>query len=324
MDEQVEETVDTTVDSDIDAVVAEATKEVEGESPSELAPEPEPEAEETPEAEVKEEPPAEEPKAEEPEAEEQDLELSAEQLDAINKDPNLLAVYKSMQRGLTKKSQSFADRIKEVEEKTKVADFIEKDPDKALEILAEQRGRRIAPKEEDAKLDQAVDESLEKWTKLLGSDEQAKAFWPAIKDDIVKVVKEQLTPVAQRQEQATIAARQQEYAAGIAQFEASVKKSGGEYTPEVEAEMTAKMKTIQASEGATLQEYLGILHDSVMMDRNRVADKKAALARLRKAEKKDEPTVSSRTPKVGKQEITLDMDEDDAIALAVAQAEKGL
>jgi hypothetical protein len=319
-------------DSDFDTVVAEATAEVEKESPSEIAPEPEaeekaePETEAKPQSEAEESPEAEdkeevvEEKAEEPE--DHDLGLTADQLDKLRETPEGLALYKSVQRGLTKKATDFAERRKELEQKAEIAEYLQKYPEKAFEQLAEKLGRRTAPSEQEEKVEAAVDEHLKKWTELLGEEEKAKVFWPALKDDIIAIAKELVAPLTQQQEEVQQKAIEREHAAGVAQFEARVKERGDDYGPEIEQKMADKMKIMQPAEGVSLQDYLDTLYDSVAMDATRVATKKAALARLRKAEKKDEPTAATRAAKTESATITADMSEDDAIDLAIMQAEK--
>jgi len=256
------------------------------------------------------------------EPEEEDLGLTAEQLKKLQETPEGVALYKSVQRGLTKKAQALSEERKANERAIATAKFLQENPDKALEILAEQRGRRIAPPEAEAKKDEAIDQIFTKWQDALGGEEQAKAFYPLLKETFSEFFQAQIAPIQEAQVRSAEEVRKQEYAAGIAQFGASVTERGEVWDDDVQAKMAEKMQFIQAADGASLQDYLATLHDSVAMDQARLTTKKAALARLRKAETKDEPTTTARSAPVGARTVTADMELQEALDLAVAQAEK--
>jgi hypothetical protein len=226
-----------------------------------------------------------------------------------------------VQRGLTQKAQAIADERKANEEALATAKFIQENPDKALEILAEKRGRRIAPREEEAKKEEAVDEIFDKWKGALGGEEQAKQFYPLLKESFESFFQSQIVPLQKQQEEITRNAQAAEYQAGVAKFGASVVEKGGEWNNEVQDKMTEKMNYIAPADKATLDQYLKVLHDSVLQDELEATTKQKAVTRLRNAEKKDEPTKASRTAKADARQVTVEMDLDEALDLAVKQAQ---
>ena len=90
-----------------------------------------------------------EPK-EESEEEEEPLGLTADDLAAINADAKLLKAYKSMQRGLTKKTTGLAETRKSLETRAAIADWIQNDPDAAIRAIAAARGVKLAEAVEGA------------------------------------------------------------------------------------------------------------------------------------------------------------------------------
>jgi hypothetical protein len=303
---------------------AEATAEAQqelgiAEPAAEPAPAPEPAKEETPAETPAPETPVEEPKAEEPK--EEDLGLSAEQLEAIEKNPELLAVYKSMQRGLTKKSQTYSETIKSYEEKAKLADFIESNPEKALEILAEKAGRSLAPQEPPKpESDDPTEKLAQLWKEALGP-EAGEKFFPLLKQSFETLHQQNIAPVMQTQEQLQMAAQERAVAASVAQFQANVRERGGAYDDDIQADMAKAMARLQPAEGSDMQEYLGALYNTVMYDRYVQGNTRAALERLQRAKNETEPTVSARTPEEAPRGITADMTEKEAMEEAVALAE---
>jgi hypothetical protein len=286
----------------------------------EVAPETAPE--EKTEAVEQEAAPAEEPTPEPEKPEEADLSLSAEQLDAINKDENLRAAYKSMQRGLTKKSQEFADERKAHADKIALANFLEKDPEAALQILAEKAGRKLAPTEPETTREEAVDTLLSEWTEAFqGNEEAAKQFYPLLKKTIESMYDTKIQPVVQNQEAIQAEAAQRAIATEINKFGSEVVAKGQQFDTVIQNEMSEMMTNLQPSEGVPLPQYLDSLYSAVMFKRFQASNTKAALQRLRAAETETEPTSVTRTTPTTPKGISSDMTEDEAIAAAVELAE---
>jgi hypothetical protein len=313
---------------DLDEAIANVTEESIKEADAVATPDPKPEP--TPEppkedaAPPKEEPTPEPEKKVEPEPpEEEDLELSAEQLEAINADPKLRAVYKSVQRGLTKKAQTLAEKTKALDEKAKLADWIEENPDKALEIMAEKRGRRLAPTEDQDKKAEVVDELMGEWTKAFnGNEEAAKTFYPLLRRTIESAYEKQAEPLLAAQAKQAAENDQRTVAANISQFATSIKEKGQPYDDDIAVEMANSMQTLQPAKDIDFQDYLQSLYNDAMYRRVQATNTKAALERLRKAESDTEPVSTTRPAEPGKLAITTDMSENDAIAAAVALAEQ--
>ena len=112
--------------SELDDAIAKASTEAESEAKGEEVATPEEPVKEEASAEPEKEAEAEEtPKAEKKDDEEEEpLGLTAEELAEINSNPKLLKTYKSMQRGLTKKSQGIAEFRKGAEESVRMIEYI--------------------------------------------------------------------------------------------------------------------------------------------------------------------------------------------------------
>jgi hypothetical protein len=310
----------------LEDAVSEALAEVGGEAvPDEQVEEP---AVETPDEPVQEETKEETAVEEEAPEEEEPLGLSAEQLALINQNPELQAAYKSMQAGLTKKFQEAAEVRKTSEKATQVAEWIEKDPDAAIKALAEARGIKLqqepAKTVEEAKAIESADELTQKWAKALGSEEAANVFKPLLEEHMKSFVEQFMTPLQQQQEQLQQQAQARGIASAISEFEAAVTARGEAMDQDIKTAMSEKMKALQPSDDATIDQYLGELYNAVMYDRYRTGQVQKELKRLQKSKASSEPTRAAvAAPKAAPNKITVDMSEDDALkaALALAEAE---
>jgi hypothetical protein len=94
---------------------------------------------------------------------------TAEELAAIEANPELKKVYRSMQRGLTKKTQDLAQKKSELSEKARVADWIQADPEAAIKALAQAAGVSIAEAKKEVG-EQVVDGLEAKWAETVGAD----------------------------------------------------------------------------------------------------------------------------------------------------------
>ena len=314
---------------DINEAIASATNEAIKESTPETAPEPEVKAEPEVEPEVKAEPEA------EAEPEEEPLGLSAQQLEAINNDPNLLAAYKSMQRGLTRKTQTLAEQRKELEEKASVADFIRDNPKRAMEIIAERTGVQLDAKPqttpEEHSQQQAVastlDELMPKWEQSL-TPEGAKVLFPLIKEALEiysgTIIKSQIEPTQQQVKELMTGTERANFRAKSSAFGAQKLEKGEEWTDEIIGEMTTLMDKVVPSEGVSVEDYLDTLYDTVQMRRTRNGALKAQLKRLQSARTTSEPVVTTRSPEEAEQRITGETPDKDAFSMAVARAKAQL
>ncbi len=319
--------------SDVDdAAIAEAaaaaTEEVTGEPVAEEKPDTveattEQEKTHAEAAAVEKETPAEEVKPEEKELtkeEAEDFGLSAEELEAINADPKLSKQMKSMQRGFTKKTTELADKSKANESDLEMAKWLRENPDKALEIMAEKRGRKLQPTEEKAAVDEAVDSIADDWEKAMGK-EAADKFYPLLKTTVEKLFDTQIKPVTATQHQLEEEAAARAYQATVNEFSASVKDKGLPMDDDIQAKMAEKMQVIiPASKDTPLPEDRNQGYGLVMAEGNDADRKVETLKRLRKATA-TEPIGGTKTVEAEVKAIRPDMTDDEKFATAVALAE---
>jgi hypothetical protein len=272
--------------------------------------------------------PAEEVK-EEPEPEGIDDHLTAEDLKAIEGDDRLLKAYKSMQRGLTKNRQGDSEKIKSYEEKAQMVDWMRDNPRRALEILAENQGIKLPDakeqKEEKEAVSDTVDSIMDLAEKRVGKD-AAKVLGPLVKDiaEMVatNIVRKQVDPLKANVEEQNATAARNSIKSEVSRFGASVQERGDEWNDEIVQEMANEMEVVVPADGADPQKYLEAIYDRVAMRRSRSTAKREQLRRLREAKQTSEPTTTVRPQAEQPLEITAEMDERDAIKLAVAQATK--
>lgn len=308
-----------------------AVKEAAGEEPE--VKEGAPVEETVDEGEAKEAEPATESESKEEETKEGEddnpLNLTAEELKAINDDEKLMRAYKSMQRGLTKKTQTFAETRKQYEESDRMIQYIRANPDAALEEMAQARGYILAKKsgEDAAKAEarqdasDAVDALMEKYSKQLGP-ESTKLLLPFMREVAETIVKQSIEPIAERTSFLDRSAKESGIAAAVHEFGASVKESGEDWSDEIQEEMAKMMDRIVPGDNTPINDYLQTVYNAVSADRAKTAAVKRELSRLKKAQSEAEAARTVRPTPKEKRVITSDMSERDAIALATALAEE--
>ena len=280
------------------------------ETPAETEAAPEAEAEEAPEPE-----PAEEEADDEPL-----LNPTAEELAAIEADPKLQKVYKSLQRGLTKKATEFKAAQKALKDKSELVDWMQANPDKAAEALAEARGFKLSRAEQKEVKNEVVDALEAEYAEKVGP-EAAKLLRPLIektaKNAIDSVIKEQIEPLKVQAAQVERAAQERGIAAAVSSFESKVRAAGGEWDDDVQAEMAARINRLEPGKDVSIDEYLDDIYDATMSARLRLKGAKQTRDRLRRIASESEPVTPARTPAAKEERVTSDMKDKDAIALAV-------
>jgi len=263
------------------------------------------------------------------EEDEEPLVASAEDLKLINENPQLLKVYKSMQRGLTKKAQAMAEARKGFDtertthqERMQLLDWIQNDPDGALEHLAKIRGKTVAEIKRETG-DPVVDSISQEWEKSMGKD-ATNLLRPLVEKVAKHIFDTNVAPLRQETQQLIQSARQSGLAAHTREFGAAVVERGEEWSDEIQAEMAALVPKLQPGEDVSLQEYLSEVYDSVMAKRARKAGLKRELKRLRETRETVEPTNAARPDPKAETQITSKMSEKDAIAAAVRMAKESL
>jgi len=250
---------------------------------------------------------------------EESFNLSAADLEQINKDPQLRKAYRSMVKGFTAKTTALADTRKSLEEKAKVADWIQSDPDAAVETLARMRGKTFTAAKSEA-TDKVTDGLEAKWAETVGP-EAAKLLRPLFEETARKMLQDVVTPIQQQTEELQRAAAERGIAASVREFGAGRTEAGEEWDQEVQDEMALVMNRVSPGDDTPIGDYLSTVYDAVQADRNRKRGVKTQLDRLRKAQADTEPTTTSRPSPSNQASITSDMDDNTAIALAVKQAQ---
>lgn len=264
---------------------------------------------------------------------------TADELAEIEKNPALQKVYKSMQRGFTKKTSELAQIRKSADEAIKVAEFIQANPVQAARNLAKATGLTIAEAKEvvaeaaagrptDAGQIKAVAEGLEKrWAESV-SPEAAKLLRPLFEDTAKTIVEQMVGPIiqqlrdtAQRTEGLESTAVERAITSSVKSFGARQIEAGNEWDDDLQGEMAELMSKVQPAEGASIDDFLDILYDKALAGRTRSTQNRQRLERLRRIRDNGEPTTTAR-PGASRtaDHVTADMSDNDAIALAVKQA----
>lgn len=305
---------------------------VAGEAAATTAPEPEaPKTESAPEP-VAEPAPAEPAPAPEPAKPDEDefWKPTAEELAAIEADPKLQKVYKSMQRGLTKKSQEISAAAKANEEAIGFANWFKSDPAKAAREIAAHVGLTVAEvkKDREEAEERVVDALEEKWAKTIGP-EAAKLLRPLIEETAAAVAQNVMDPIKATVEPIARAAQEQGTSATVREFGASLVEQGHDWDDSIQQEMADISKLIEPAvdengEKIPMPQYLDVLYNAVMAKRNRQSSVKGNLDRLRRIRAEAEPVGSLKPAPVAEERVTVDMKDNEAIALAVRAAQRQL
>ena len=251
---------------------------------------------------------------------------TAEELSAIDKNPELKKVYRSMQRGLTQKAQSLAELRKGSEEKIRLADWIQSEPDKAARAIAAASGLTLKEaKEADSEKD-VVDALEEKWSKTVGPD-AAKLLRPLFEETAQSMFQKIVGPVKEATEALSRAAEERGIAASVREFGASVVERGEEWDDDLQREMSVLSNTMQPGQDengnpVSIQDYLSALHDAVVARRSRAKGAKTNLERLRRVKAESEPNAPTRTAPKTEDRPDLKAPIKDQVAWAVEQARK--
>ena len=308
--------------------ISEATAEATAEANEIYGVKEEPVETETPEAEPEAEPAAEAETAEEQEDDPLAEHLTAQDLEAINSNPELQKAYKSMQRGLTKKATELSARSKDLETKAGVADWVQNNPRKALEILAASEGIKlpdaIEARAEETAISDTVSAVMAKWEKQLGP-EAANLLGPLVRETAetiaANLVRQQLGPLQQKFESRERESGINTLRTAVSTFGAAVQERGDEWNDAIVQEMADEMNVVSPAEGTNTAQFLDAIYDRVLMRHSRAEAKRTQLKRLRAAKTSAEPTTTVRPSTEEDEEITDEMSDRDAIRIAVRRAQ---
>ena len=302
-----------------DMMVGHSIPEKDEEKPADEEPakEEEPEAEPEPEKEE-----AEEEVEEEVEGEPEPLVATAAALQAINDNPELRKIYKSMQRGMTEKTTKLAEERKQYKESNDLVTWMKENPDEAAQALANRRGytlTRAEQKAADSAQDEAVDTIAKDWEAKVGP-ETTKLLLPLIRSAIEASTQQYVAPLQQQQETLNRQAAERGIAASVEEFGATIVQRGDDWDDSIKAEMATMSNKFSPGENVGLPEYLTAMYNSVMTERNQASAMKKQVKRLRKAKDTSEPTQASRPAPRAKREITSETSDRDAVDIAMAEA----
>lgn len=267
--------------------------------------------------------PAAEPEPVEPEPETDPLEvLSREDLDRINGDPLMRKMYKTVLRGFHSKSEKFAAEKGQLAERLQIVDWIQSDPENAIRTLARAKGINLAePAKSEAQT--AVDDVEKLAIAQFGPEgaDTIKLLRPIIEKVAEQLVEQRIAPDRQQLEALRQAAASNAIAGALKAFGAERQTAEEPWDDSIQAEMHSIMQRVKPGENVDIKDYLAVLYNNAVAERDRKTRVKANIDRLKKASTKTETPSNMRPAPVQPRSVTADMSDKDAIALAVELAQ---
>ena len=289
-------------------------------TPEAAAPEAAPEAK--PEKEAAPAPKAEATPAQE---EEEFYNPTAEELAAIEASPALKKAYRSLRKGFTTKTTELANIRKDLQERAALADWVQQNPEKAARALAEHAGLSIAEARQEIKQQTAAtaaaDDLEAEWAAAIGKD-AAAVLRPLIEKTVNKRLGSDIEPLRQQTQELAQAAQARGIAASIREFGAARIEGGDEWTDEIQQEMAKESQRVRPGDDTPIGEYMDTLYHAVQARRARTARTRDNINRLKRIREEQEPVTTGRAAASAEETITTDMNDNDAIAIAVRQARK--
>lgn len=272
--------------------------------------------------------------AETPEEDVEAFAVSAEDLERIEKDPGLKKIHRSMVRGFTDKTKALSTLKKLYEADHDAIEALKKDPYNVLKQMVEAAGLKLAedpaaaaaaaaattvPASTEAEIDAEIIALL----KANIGEEAANVLGPALVKVVKTVTGKAIAPIQLDNEKRAKSEGELRLRGQIASFGTQVVADGGDWDESVEQEMAALVGKILPGKGATLPEFLTVLHNTVQTNRRAKDSNQRETVRLQKAKKKDEPVRPARpTPAPTEQVITAGMDPKQATRLALESAKR--
>lgn len=287
--------------------------------------------------ETKEEAPAKDGKTKETPAEsEEEYRATAEELAAIDKNPELKKVYRSLQRRFTQRTTELSGLRKEAEMAMSAIESVRSDPEGAILALATAANLKVtradgtplgskpgagAATTATAEEDDVVSAVHAELTGKLGK-EVADAMTPALVTAVQRLTGREVAPMKARLEADEKAAADRSLQAGIQSFGASIISDGGEWDDEMPAEMAKLVKdgVIRPNQGAKLEDFLGTLHTLATAHRQRKGSSVRQINRIKESVRTVEPARPANSPAPVPKTIHVGMDIKEATRLAVEQA----
>lgn len=257
------------------------------------------------------------------EKEEEDFRPTAEELEAINQSPELKKVYRSMVKGFTEKTGHLATKRKEAERAMLAIKALQENPQQTIRALASAAGMKIvedAPISTDNLTEKSVVERLQEKLEAKIGKEGAEVLAPVLLEAIGVVNEEKLAPIQAAIKKQEESEQLRNLRANISDFGSKIVEDGGEWNQEIETEIAKLVGKILPGEGMTLPGYLEVLHNNVLVARDRRGVKEREVTRLHKAIKGKEPVRPARPISPATPSIKPGMDVREATAMAVAAA----
>jgi len=253
-----------------------------------------------------------------------DFRPSAEELEAIDKNPELKKVYRSMVKGFTAKTTELAEKRKEAEAAMNAVNAIKENPVAAIRAMAAAANIKLAeepaPTAPTTTTEKTVIQKLQESLEAKIGKEAADVLAPVLLEAVGVITGEELGPVKLAIEQQRKVAEAQSLRTSISEFGSSVVEDGGEWDEDVEREMATLVNKVVPREGVTLPEYLEVLYNNVQTIRNKMKTTEREVTRIKTAAQRAEPVRAVRTTAPAPRQITPGMDLKEATALAVAAA----
>lgn len=250
---------------------------------------------------------------------------TAEELAAIEASPALKKAYRSLRKGFTTKTTELANIRKDLQERAALADWVQQNPEKAARALAAHSGLTIAEaraqvKEQTAAA-AAADDLEAEWAAAIGKD-AAAVLRPLIEKTVNKRLGSDIEPLRQQTQELAQAAQARGIAASIREFGAARIEGGDEWTDEIQQEMAKESQRVRPGDDTPIAEYMDTLYHAVQARRARTARTRDNITRLKRIREEQEPVTTGRAAVSAEETITTDMNDNDAVAIAVRQARK--
>ena len=255
--------------------------------------------------------------------EEENFRPTAEELAVIDQSPELKKVYRSMVKGFTEKTGNLATKRKEAERAMLVIKTLQENPHQTIRALASAAGLRIAEEVIEgppATVEKSIVERLQERLEAKIGKEGAEVLAPVLLDAIGVVSDEKLVPIQAALKEQAESGQMRALRSSISEFGTKIVEDGGEWGPEIEADMAKLVGRILPGEGMTLPDFLEVLHNNVTVARDRRGVKEREVTRIQKAAKGKEPVRPARPTAVAPASIVPGMNMKEATALAVAAA----
>lgn len=261
----------------------------------------------------------------------EDFRVTAEELDIIDKDPQLKKVYRSMLRGFNKKMEETSGVRKEAEHALELVEQIRANPREAAKVILASVKEEALPEPEKAVVTETALTKVRETLKAKVGEEAADVLAPVIFDVVGSLLGEEIAPIKQTLATQEKIAAAQTLRANISNFGAQVIEDGGEWDEDIEKEMSVLITSGEVAPGrdekgnlkVDLPRFLGRLYSIVQSDRQKKHTTSEKVLRLREAVTVAEPTrtVRSKAPAPKSIEPGMDIREATRVAVAAAQRE---